>query len=239
MGFFNVFGPGTARNHARPTGRLGDPWAVLDPGITTKIFPSCASTHNAVDLILGLRDIEGLCARDVDLIEVTLRPISAGNLRYPRPHTGLEAKFSLPYCVSRALLDGTLLLEHFTDEAINDSRVEALSERVVMHVDPALGPETAWGAPRPAAMRVRTATGAVLERDTFDQAPRPDIPRVRLLAKFVDCISRSGLDLDGDRIIAATADLERSSDVTELTRLLGDSSTTESSEQPIANLSRS
>jgi 2-methylcitrate dehydratase PrpD len=239
LGFFNVFGPGPARNHARPPGPLGDPWAVLDPGITTKIFPSCASTHNSVDLILGLRDIEGLCSRDVDLIEVTLRPISAGNLRYPRPHTGLEAKFSLPYCVSRALLDGTLLLEHFTDEAITDGRVAALSEKVIMHVDPALGPETAWGAQRPAVVRVHTTAGGVLERDTFDQPPRPDIPRGRLLAKFVDCLGRGGLDLDADRIIAATDDLESCSDVTELTRLLGDPSSTESPEQPIANLSRS
>ena len=70
--------------------------------------------------VLELRE-RGLRAADVEHVDVALTDISHGNLQYPDPSSGLEAKFSLQYCVARALTAGVLGLDDFTDEAATRS----------------------------------------------------------------------------------------------------------------------
>ena len=51
-------------------------------------------------------------------------------LIYPEPRTGLEAKFSLQYCVAIAWLDGWPGLDAFSDARAGASDVQALLRRV-------------------------------------------------------------------------------------------------------------
>ncbi|MRR17925.1 MAG: hypothetical protein EG826_15870, partial [Deltaproteobacteria bacterium] len=51
-------------------------------------------------------------------------------LIHPRPKTETEAKFSLEYCVARALLDGEIGIGQFTPEKIKDVRVRSLIPKV-------------------------------------------------------------------------------------------------------------
>ena len=103
--------------------------------------------------------------------------------------------------------------------AATEDAVGTLASRVVMHVDADLGAGTAWGAPRQALMRVRTATGEVLQRRTTSNCPS-QCARDRLLAKFDDCIRRGGLQFAADRIVALTETLDSCPDITSLTGLL-------------------
>src|SRR6185503_3968374 len=50
--------------------------------------------------------------------------------------TGLQGKFSMPYCVSVALLDRTVGLAQFVDERVRRGDVQALMPKVRMIVHP-------------------------------------------------------------------------------------------------------
>ncbi|MBI2985895.1 MAG: MmgE/PrpD family protein [Deltaproteobacteria bacterium] len=49
-----------------------------------------------------------------------------------------DADHSVPYCVTRSLLDGELRLEHFEEQAFKRPEVRALIQRVVLRSDPGL-----------------------------------------------------------------------------------------------------
>ena len=84
---------------------LGKPWTIVSPGIALKKFPTCYATHRAID---GVAEIE----REVgplrpQLAKLTCRVVPGAllPLRFHRPKTGLEGKFSMPYGLAVAMLD--------------------------------------------------------------------------------------------------------------------------------------
>ena len=82
---------------------LGARWEILDTGITVKLYPSCAGTHPSLDALLDLRRREGFTAADVERIDIDVDSIVPTILIYDRPATGLEGKFSLPFCAAAAV----------------------------------------------------------------------------------------------------------------------------------------
>ena len=57
---------------------------------------------------------------------------TAEPLVYREPRSGLEGKFSMPYLIARALVDGNITLDTFTDEAVRREDVRQLLQRVDM-----------------------------------------------------------------------------------------------------------
>jgi len=51
------------------------------------------------------------------------------------PHTAFEAKFSLPYVVSHALLYGSVRLGAFSDERLADPAIRDLMSRFMINAD--------------------------------------------------------------------------------------------------------
>lgn len=103
-----------------------------------KGYGCCHSTHSAVD---AAREIVG---RGVKADEVTAVTIEVDAKRMP--HTdrpvlaeALAGKFSLQYVVSRALVDGSVRLEHFVGDAHRDPAVLALMDRVAVVATPGEG----------------------------------------------------------------------------------------------------
>ena len=92
---------------------LGARWEILDTGITVKLYPSCAGTHPSLDAILDLRRREGFTAGDVERIDIDVDSIVPTILIYDRPATGLEGKFSLPFCAAAAVVFGRVGIDTF------------------------------------------------------------------------------------------------------------------------------
>jgi 2-methylcitrate dehydratase PrpD len=63
-------------------------------------------------------------------IRVTVNPGVQFLLIHPRPKTGMEAKFSLDYCVARAILDKEMGPDQFAVEKIQDPALQQLIETV-------------------------------------------------------------------------------------------------------------
>jgi len=114
------------------TAELGTVWEITR--MDNKPYPCCRSTHCAIDGALALRGAYDLRAEEIAHIRVDTYLIGkqqCGTSAASRePHTGPQARFSTPYCVAAAILDGGVGLTTFTEERINAPDTQALLRRV-------------------------------------------------------------------------------------------------------------
>src|SRR3546814_8134123 len=118
---------------------LGTQWEAERPGIFVKGWPCCYCSHRAVGGLLQLIAAERFGADDVEEVAIGFAPGSDRALIKSDPQTGLEAKFSIEYAAAATILDGTLTLDRFTDQAVNPPAVRALMKRVRRYQVPAEG----------------------------------------------------------------------------------------------------
>ena len=78
----------------------------LAPGVGLKQYPCCASTHSAIDAMITLRQRHQLNLDQVERIETITHGSALAHTNRPDPRSALDAKFSVQYCVARALMHG-------------------------------------------------------------------------------------------------------------------------------------
>lgn len=154
---------------------LGERWE-LNHGYF-KIHAACRYTHPVLDAVSSL-DVS-----PSDVESVTVETYSAAaQLTETRPRNELQAKFSIPFAVSTALLTGETGPDSFTADAITPESI-ALAERVSVSVDD----EIAAQAPdqRGARITVETDTETIRREVRAAQGGDHDpIPEPRLREKF-------------------------------------------------------
>ena len=194
-GLLDCFGRGLDCD-AAPFDSLGRTFDLTGIGISVKPYPCGGLTHAAVDAVLELRQ-EGLRPDQVDSMRVGVTSQVFDRIMNALPANGIESKFSMPYILARALADGALVLDTFTDETAADPAIRRLAETIVMELDAGLV-ETADGA-RPADVTVRLKDGGVLRRRVDHSRGRPEKPLTpaELRQKFDTCAARA---LDAERV---------------------------------------
>ncbi|MEE9240468.1 MAG: hypothetical protein V3U53_04695, partial [bacterium] len=200
--------------------RLGNPYVLESPGNNLKPYPCCMSAHASIDALRDLIDEENLTADQVERIDVDLMKPNMMNLSYNRPKTGLEGKFSAEYTLSRILMDGTLRLDTFTDEAVNEPAAQAMIEKVHVH----LAEEPGWeeGTARPATVTVRKKDGETLQKrgERSRGTALWPLSEEEVHEKFRDCAERKlGPEKAGEALSILTS-LEEQSSVHPLMSLL-------------------
>lgn len=188
FGFFSVYGgPGDTRPE-RLEQIPGPELEVASPGFQTKIYPSCASTHTALDAMLSLIAEHDIDCRDVTDIDVAVVHLTPKILIHTNPTEGLEGKFSMQYCMARALRSRALRVGDFTDDAVREDDIRHLMSLVHMHVDPDL--DRVWTAdrPRPVILTVTLGNGTRYVRRVDIPTGLPENPasREQVEAKFRD-----------------------------------------------------
>jgi 2-methylcitrate dehydratase PrpD len=170
----------------------GKPFEIVSPGAGYKQYPCCYSTHAAVQAALDLTRRHGVYdpARIAKVASFT----SARGLAHtdrPDPDSTLNAKFSVQYCVARALIDGKIVMEHFEGDSYRDARVRGLLPRV--HAAPYTPAQFTDDFPFGAEVTVTLTGGgthtARVERPLGRASDNP-IPPVEMRAKFEDCAGR-------------------------------------------------
>ncbi len=116
------------------TNSIGEPLAIIAHGLKVKRFPTCASTHRALDGVLKLIEQHNINAEDVASVDIHAPVSHFNNLMYTDPQDGMQAKFSMEYCVAVALRNHGVGLADFTPEAIHNAKFRALMPLV--HRDP-------------------------------------------------------------------------------------------------------
>jgi 2-methylcitrate dehydratase PrpD len=199
---------------------LGVRWEILDTGITVKLYPSCAGTHPTLDAVLELRRREGFGADDVDAIDVEVDSITPTVLIHDRPATGLEAKFSMPFCAAAAVVYGRVGIETFEADVLDAPPMKRLMPLVAMRVDPALdgsGPPLTQ-----ARVAIRLRGGRTVSREARGARGYPDQPATddELAAKFIGCARRTIPEASAERALALLRIVDQVDDVRTLTALL-------------------
>ena len=135
-GFFNAAGGGFSPD--KIVGQLGKPFFLESPGVSIKPYPSGSLSHPGQDVILDLVRGHDITPEQVERVEVGTNSNVLNALIYPRPTTDLEGKFSLEYCMAAGIVYRKAGLQEFTDEAVNDPRIQEMLPRMIVRVDPEL-----------------------------------------------------------------------------------------------------
>ncbi|MDQ6213471.1 MmgE/PrpD family protein [Achromobacter insolitus] len=183
-----------------------DPPELASSGIEIKKYPLCYATHRSLDGILDLRREHGLTAQDVESVHIESNHRGMVPLIHDSPATGLEAKFSMPYAISAALLDGRINFTSFTDEAVQRPAIRELMPRITRQED---GQPTAarWNR-----LRVRLRSGQTLEKEIRQLRGSKDLPLSdeALREKWRDCLQHGGVcATDGEAFFDQALHLER------------------------------
>ncbi len=230
FGFYAVFGEQQAQLVNLPR-NLGNPWAMMArgrdvaKGITIKRWPSCGYTHAIATIIERLLRTHSFSAADVlgvDIATTNNPALMAANIR--TPETPWQGKYSPWYTAASHLIDGRLDIDSFSDAAFARPQVHDLLRRITITQDRdfagrpsrASGGEEWWDL----TIRLRNGTSIVADRyeghgDAWGWADR------ELVYDKFRGLAGSVLDAaHADRILNAVMDLDRSADVSGLSRLL-------------------
>jgi len=130
LGFCSMFTAGKVSGMENKEEGLGKTWRIVTPGMSTKPYPCCRSTHSSIDASLHLRNVQGVDAGKVVKIICKTSPQHTRLARFHKPKSAYEGKFSIPYCIAAALLRGKILLKDFTEEKVADREAQALLSKV-------------------------------------------------------------------------------------------------------------
>jgi 2-methylcitrate dehydratase PrpD len=156
-------------------------------------------------------------AEEVAEVECQTGPSLPQILIHHRPRTPLEGKFSMEYCLARALLDGRIGIGQFAEEKILDRMVQELLQRVrYVHTE---GAETER-QPEVVTVRLKNGRYYAHEVSVAKGAPENPMTMAELTAKYRDCASLV-LPLEVvERSRQMVNQLEEVSDIAELADLL-------------------
>jgi 2-methylcitrate dehydratase PrpD len=202
QGFLKVFNGEGNYSVERILEGWGKPLDIVAPGACYKQYPSCAGTHAVIDVALSLAREHGpFNAENIARIDTWTSKHRLPHTDRPDPASGLDAKFSVQYCVARALIDGKIVFGQFEGDAHRDAVVRSLLPRVhsTTYTDAQFPPDNPNGAEVKVTFSDGRVLSAKIERALGRTTGNP-IPLEQLQAKFEDCAARV---LDGQAIRAA------------------------------------
>ncbi|MEO1330027.1 MAG: MmgE/PrpD family protein, partial [Pseudomonadota bacterium] len=158
--------------------------ALADWGVAVKPYPCCGYLHRLVacaERLAGAARPEAIAA-----IRAELPDAHRGILIHDRPRTASEARFSLPFAVAAALIDGGLALERFAPAGIEDPAVRALMAKIEIAPQPRRRPELNSDPEQPDRLRIVLVSGEILEAEQGATPGSLDAPlgRAAIEAKF-------------------------------------------------------
>lgn len=189
-GFFRIYADG-AYDAVTLLDGLGE--RFLGEDISFKPWPACRGTHGYIELALHLAGQHRLNWRDIGEIRLTGGEVQA-MLALPlerkrRPATSIDAKFSLPYTVALALVDGDVTLDSFDDARLDRPDILSLTSRISYRTDPA------WGRSRATAAGIEIAMAngdrwSMTQDHPLGHPSRP-LDNRALIRKFTNCCAHS------------------------------------------------
>ncbi|MBC7778936.1 MAG: MmgE/PrpD family protein, partial [Proteobacteria bacterium] len=221
QGFFEVFNGAGHYDAAKALADWGEPFDIVSPGIAIKQYPCCGSTHPALDAMLAIVRRHPLAGVDIARIEAWIHPRRLAHTDRPHPASALDCKFSLQYCLVRALLDRQVVLEQFDGEGWRDARVGPLLERVTVapYDGSRFDPANHFGG----EVRVTLHDGRVLQQKVEQPLGRTSanpLPEALLHAKFAACAQRVLPAPRTEQVVGSIAQFEALADVRAFTTLL-------------------
>ena len=220
-GFFHAYGG--SYDPSAILNKLGNPWTLQTPGVSLKPYPSGSLTHPAMTAMLRLIEKHNIGAADVEKVDVGTNRNMPNALIHHRPETGLQAKFSMEFCIAVLLLERKAGLGQFTDEYVRRAEVQEMLRRITFYVDPAA--EKAGYDKMTSLVTVHLKDGRTLkdQADFAKGSPADPMSFEEATVKFRGCAEYANWPEDKtDAIIESISTLEKASDMKRLSALLTD-----------------
>ena len=218
-GFFHAFGG--SYDTAAIMDRLGKPWTFASPGISLKPYPSGSLTHPAMTELARMIEANNIQAAQVEKIDVGANHNMTTTLLHHQPKTGLEAKFSMEFCMAILLLERKAGLGEFSDKVVQRPDVQEMIHRVNFYVDPEA--ESAGYDKMTSLLKINLKDGRVIagRADFGKGSPANPMTFEETSAKFRGCAEYADWPkVKTERIIAFARALDSAPDVRALSPLL-------------------
>lgn len=171
-GFFKILGDGFDLD--KISGKLGNRYSIIEPGVSIKPYPSGVLSHPSMNAMLDLVKEHHLQAKDVVEIRLYAGSNILNPLRYALPQTGLEGKFSLPFCLTSILLRQKAGIREFNDDFVRSPEVQEMMKRVKTILDPEI--EVKGYNKILSRLEVTVKDGRILKKDSVPYKGGPDNP---------------------------------------------------------------
>ena len=218
-GFFHAYGG--SFDPAAIVNRLGKPWTFASPGISLKPFPSGSLTHPGMTEMLRLMAAHKFSSAQVEKVDVGTNSNMPNALIHHRPQTGLEAKFSMEFCIAILLLEGKAGLSQFRNEVVRRPDVQETIRRINFYVDPEA--EKAGYDKMTTILTVHLKDGRTISgrADFAKGSPANPMTPEDVAAKFRNCAEYAGWPGDNTKkIIGLVNSLDQVPDLRNIAALL-------------------
>jgi 2-methylcitrate dehydratase PrpD len=210
------FGPATC-GYEQMIENIGQPFFLESPGLGLKWHPCSAPQFLAADAALHLKHEHEIEYEDVARIEVRIPP-----LRYQRHYaaevkTGLRGKFAINYVVALCVLDGKLELATFTDEKVNQAKVQEALGKVRVICDETI-PEP--GPYCPVSVELKNGARHSFTARIAKGDPRNPMTETEVIQKFRSNAKLAISENQAENLVAAVRNLETLANVEELAILM-------------------
>lgn len=201
---------------------LGNDYDICWPGFTLKRYPSCSSSHRAIDAFIDM-------ARDYKFQGENIREISCGlgqsairELVTPNPTTGDEAKFSIGFQIALFLYDIKNIPESYNDAIIRDKRIQDIIKKIKIYHEVEFDNLSADMGVGPAQVTVITKDGREYSRIREYPVGHLTDPMTEeeLKNKYMDCTDDIIGPVSAKEIYQRLMDLENVDSISELLQLL-------------------
>src|ERR1700726_3795629 len=218
-GFFHAAGgsydPSAIMDH------LGNPWTFASPGVSLKPYPSGSQTHPAMTELARLIDAHKIQATQVEKVDVGANHNMTTTLLHHQPKTGLEAKFSMEFCMAILLLEHKAGLGQFSDMVVRRPDVQEMIRKINFYVDAEA--ESAGYDKMTSILKIHLKDGRVItgRADFAKGSPANPMSFDETAAKFRGCAEFAEWPkTKTEQIIAFTKSLETARDISGLSPLL-------------------
>jgi 2-methylcitrate dehydratase PrpD len=217
-GFFKVLGDGY--DPEKIAGKLGNPYSILYPGASVKMYPCGSLGQPSMDALLEMVKEHDIKADEITEIRLRAGPNILEPLRYELPTDGLQAKFSLHFGLACIALVRKAGLREYTTEFVTSPRVVDMMRRVKTVNDPEIA---RMGTDKMRSIvEIDLLNRKTLRRmaDTARGTPEKPLMENDLYEKFSECASFVFSQDEVDKIYDEIRNLDKLADITELTQLL-------------------
>lgn len=218
-GFFHAFGG--SYDPVAIMDRMGKPWTFASPGVSLKPYPSGSLAHPAMTEMMRLIEANNIQATQVEKVDVGANHNMTTTLLHHQPKTGLEAKFSMEFCLAILLLERKAGLGEFSDRIVQRADVQEMIRKVDFYVDP--DAESAGYDKMTSILKIDLKDGRVIvgRADFAKGSPANPMTFEEAATKFQGCAEYANWPkTKTEKIIAVVRTLDSVPDVKVLSPLL-------------------
>ncbi len=157
---------------SKATKGLGRDYHIVH--MTFKNHGCCGHTFPAIDGVLELKQKHNLTHKDIKKIRLASYKAGLDIIDNAAPEGEYQAKFSIQYTVAHAMVHGSVRLNAFVPERLNDADVRTLMKKIEVVADPELS--KGYPTQRAAQVEIETTDGRKLAHFQPTRKGDPEMP---------------------------------------------------------------